>query len=63
MKVPIQLCICLQRFQMYPDQKGEDDGSGNKVYKNHKLYYHYLGTEQAKDILVVEFPENPDYVM
>ncbi|XP_065202518.1 prolyl endopeptidase-like [Planococcus citri] len=47
----------------FRDQKGKTDGSENKVSKNHKIYYHVLGTEQNEDILIAEFPENPDFYL
>ncbi|XP_065217116.1 prolyl endopeptidase-like [Planococcus citri] len=35
----------------------------NKDRKQYKLYYHELGTEQCKDIVVAEFPDHPDYII
>lgn len=59
------ICIdtYIQSFQGYLDQKGNADGSENTANKNQKMYYHVLGTEQCKDIMVAEFPDNPDYLV
>ncbi|XP_065215821.1 prolyl endopeptidase-like [Planococcus citri] len=50
-------------YSAYLDQNGTMDGSENKANKNHKLYYHVLGTEQCKDVIVAEFLDYPDYLM
>ncbi|XP_065205684.1 prolyl endopeptidase-like [Planococcus citri] len=47
----------------FREKKGKADGSENDANKNKKLYYHVLGTEQSEDIVVAEFPNNPDYVV
>jgi prolyl oligopeptidase len=38
---------------------GRDTGSN----ENQKLYYHVVGTEQEKDVLVADFPEEPQWRM
>ncbi|XP_065210622.1 prolyl endopeptidase-like [Planococcus citri] len=48
-------------YAAFLDQKGKADGSENDANKNQKIYYHLLGTEQSKDLLIAEFPDNPDY--
>lgn len=50
-------------FQRYPDQDGKTDGSETVKNENQKLYYHRIGDPQEKDVLVVEFPENPSWRM
>lgn len=50
-------------LQRYPDQEGKTDGSETQKNENQKLYYHRVGEPQEKDVLVVEFPENPAWRM
>ncbi|CAH0562400.1 unnamed protein product [Brassicogethes aeneus] len=49
-------------YGAYLDQIGKADGSETKSSENQKLYYHYLGTDQSKDVVVVEF-EDPQLRM
>ncbi|XP_024947163.1 prolyl endopeptidase isoform X3 [Cephus cinctus] len=46
-------------YAHYPEQKGKTDGSETQGSQNQKLCYHRVGTPQSDDILVVEFPEEP----
>lgn len=39
------------------------NGSDSTANDNQKLFYHRLGDKQDKDILVAEFPEQPDWEM
>lgn len=50
-------------IQRYPDQDGKTDGSETQMNENQKLYYHRVGESQDKDVLIVDFPENPSWRM
>lgn len=52
------ICLCAQQFP-------ESDADAVKTQANYyqKLYYHRLGELQEDDVLVVEFPENPHWLM
>ncbi|XP_065202528.1 prolyl endopeptidase-like [Planococcus citri] len=39
------------------------DNPDHESVLNQKLYYHEVGTDQSKDVLVAEFPKNPDYMI
>ena len=45
--------------------KSGDEASGTDPtgLKHHRLYYHVVGTEQADDILVAEFPDEPQWLL
>lgn len=45
------------------DQKGKTDGSETVQNRDHKLYYHRIGTSQENDVLVAEFLEEPEFRM
>ncbi|XP_031844678.1 prolyl endopeptidase isoform X2 [Nomia melanderi] len=46
-------------YSCYPEQQGKTDGSETEGNKNQKLCYHFVGTPQSEDAIVVEFPEEP----
>ncbi|XP_034949822.1 prolyl endopeptidase [Chelonus insularis] len=46
-------------YGTYLEQKGVTDGSETLGARDQKLCYHRVGTTQAEDVLVVEFPEEP----
>lgn len=50
------------KLQAYLQQTGKADGSETKSSENQKLYYHQLGTDQSKDVVVVEF-DDPHFRM
>ncbi|XP_008470783.1 prolyl endopeptidase-like [Diaphorina citri] len=43
-------------YNQYCDINGTADGTETTAHMGQKIYYHVLGTEQDKDIPVVEFP-------
>lgn len=49
--------------QRYPDHVGEADGSETDANENLKMYYHRIGEDQEQDVLVIEMPENPSWLM
>lgn len=49
-------------YVRYPANSSEKaDGSETAANDNQKLYYHRVGDDQSKDVLVVEFPEEPKW--
>ena len=43
--------------------EGRSEGTDPTGLKHHKLYYHVVGTEQDKDVLVAEFPDEPQWLL
>ncbi|XP_058803391.1 prolyl endopeptidase [Phymastichus coffea] len=48
-------------YALYPDHAEKSDGSETVLNKNQKVYYHKVGSPQTEDVLVVEFPEHPQW--
>ncbi|XP_040206108.1 prolyl endopeptidase [Rana temporaria] len=49
-------------YNRYPEQEGKSDGTETSSNLHQKLYYHVLGTDQSKDVLCAEFPDNPKWM-
>ncbi|BBN70018.1 Prolyl oligopeptidase family protein [Prunus dulcis] len=52
-------------YSRYPAPKeGKDIDAGTETNANlyHEVYYHFVGTDQSKDILCWKDPENPKYL-
>ncbi|XP_063702062.1 prolyl endopeptidase isoform X2 [Culicoides brevitarsis] len=47
-------------YPRYPKQ-GKADGVETDAMQNQKLYYHRVGDDQEKDVLIAEFPEEPNW--
>lgn len=46
------------------DPEGKrSEGTDPTGLKHHKLYYHVVGTEQDKDVVVAEFPDEPKWLL
>ncbi|XP_052096936.1 prolyl endopeptidase-like [Mytilus californianus] len=50
-------------YNQYLKQEGKSDGTETTSNVNQKLFYHRLGDDQSKDVLVAEFPDNPKWMM
>eukprot|EP00096_Caligus_rogercresseyi_P010239 TRINITY_DN3663_c0_g1_i1.p1 TRINITY_DN3663_c0_g1~~TRINITY_DN3663_c0_g1_i1.p1 ORF type:complete len:707 (+),score=227.58 TRINITY_DN3663_c0_g1_i1:204-2324(+) len=50
-------------YSAYSEHTSEATGRNASALSNHKLYYHVVGTTQDKDVLVVEFPEHPQWII
>jgi len=48
-------------YPRYPVEGDKADGSETAANENQKLYYHRVGDDQSKDVLIVEFPEEPTW--
>lgn len=53
----------LALWQAFLDEEGEVDGSDTKPNKNQKVHYHVLGEAQAQDQVIIEFPEEPTWLL
>lgn len=50
-------------YAQYPKHQGEGKGTEVDSHENHSLYYHKLMSDQKEDKLVVEFAQNPKWVV
>ncbi|KAF7244537.1 hypothetical protein EG68_10664 [Paragonimus skrjabini miyazakii] len=50
-------------YCMYPEHEGKADGTETQANKNQKLMYHLLGSEQSEDVLCVERPDQPAWII
>jgi len=51
-------------YGCYPDHDVScATGKDTKSHENQKLYYHRVGTKQEEDVLCVEFPEQPKWMI
>lgn len=48
-------------YGRYTDEDAKAEGTETEQNHNQKLYYHRIGTNQSEDVLVAEFPEEPEY--
>jgi prolyl oligopeptidase len=39
------------------------DGTATEKGKSHTLYYHKMGTAQIEDVIVAQFPHEPEWMM
>jgi len=46
-------------YGSYGDQGGQTDGSETTGNENQKLMYHKLGTSQADDLMIMDYPQDP----
>ncbi|EMP28994.1 Prolyl endopeptidase [Chelonia mydas] len=49
-------------YNSYPKQDGKSDGTETSTNVHQKLFYHFLGTDQSKDVLCAEFPDEPKWM-
>ncbi|XP_075453654.1 prolyl endopeptidase [Ascaphus truei] len=49
-------------YNCYPKQDGKSDGTETSTNLHQKLYYHVLGTDQSRDALCAEFPDEPKWM-
>jgi len=49
-------------YGCYPDHD-HATGKDTQSHENQKLYYHRIGTKQAEDIMCVEFPDQPKWMI
>ncbi|CAL1264787.1 unnamed protein product [Larinioides sclopetarius] len=50
-------------YSRYPEADSSVDGHETTVQENHSVYYHKIGTDQSEDILCVQFPEHPKWLV
>uniref|UniRef100_A0A915JYI0 Peptidase S9A N-terminal domain-containing protein n=1 Tax=Romanomermis culicivorax TaxID=13658 RepID=A0A915JYI0_ROMCU len=50
-------------YNRFPETLNNAEGRNANKNEYHRLYFHYLGTDQSEDVLCVEFPNNPNYMM
>ena len=50
-------------LQKYPAMERASDGTATEKGKHHTLYYHRIGTKQSDDVLIAQFPHEPDFMV
>ncbi|XP_063229852.1 prolyl endopeptidase [Bacillus rossius redtenbacheri] len=50
-------------YARFPESSTKADGTETESNLDQKLFYHVLNTSQSEDIMVVEFPDNPRWLM
>lgn len=50
-------------YAYYDTYNGTGEGTDTEIPKFQKLYYHKLNTDQSEDKMIMEFPENPLWLM
>merc|ERR1719369_1836952 len=51
-------------YGCYPDHDASHvSGKDTTSHENQKLFYHRIGTKQSEDVLCVEFPEHPKWMI
>ncbi|XP_054168827.1 prolyl endopeptidase-like [Oppia nitens] len=50
-------------YGYYPDHTDKSDGTETTANQYQKLFYHRLNTKQTDDILIAEFPDEPNWRM
>ena len=48
-------------YGRFPAEDGKANGCETNANENQKVYYHRVGEAQDKDVLVAEFPEDPNW--
>lgn len=50
-------------YAQYPSHKGNIEGTEVESNQNHSIFYHLLGTPQSEDILKIDFPDHPAWLI
>lgn len=50
-------------YAQYPSIKGAAQGIDIEKNENHSVYYHALNTSQSEDVLKVDFPDHPKWII
>lgn len=50
-------------YAQYPAHEGDTEGTEVESNQNHAVFYHSLGTPQSEDVLKVDFPGHPNWII
>lgn len=50
-------------YAKYPSFKGDAKGTATESLQNHSIFYHVLNTPQHEDVLKVDCPDHPDWMI
>lgn len=50
-------------YASYPAQEGGETGTATELNINHTIYYHTVNTNQSEDVLKVNFPDHPKWIV